>query len=114
MGTHPIFESDFDCLTECVFPFQESFDSRFGSQVLLPAARQSSLEQNCEIGAVELSSALLLVSTHMSFITLQFQKAKWNVPTECQIWQNTSLRILLLIGAKSFIKLTGVLVSEVR
>merc|ERR1711953_292207 len=22
MGTHPIFESDFDCLTECDFPFE--------------------------------------------------------------------------------------------
>jgi len=23
MGTHPIFESDFDCLTECVFEFED-------------------------------------------------------------------------------------------
>merc|ERR1712025_1478301 len=55
MGTHPIFESDFDCLTEIGFnakmsrkrPVQNDFNSLFGMPINIKKQKQKVSEISC-------------------------------------------------------------------
>merc|ERR1712134_42867 len=38
MGTHPIFESDFDCLTECMIKMKEPVDAMFAASMRVSSA----------------------------------------------------------------------------
>merc|ERR1739848_61329 len=71
MGTHPIFESDFDCLTDSRMPPKKRYNSRFP-----PVRIKKIMQSDEEIGKVAAAVPVLISRAIEMFMTRLLQDAE--------------------------------------